>query len=61
LSIGDVVITTLAKKALRSVACWAACGLGDYIVSKFSHITGILIPFFKENPILGVKALDFQD
>ncbi len=37
------------------------CGLGDYIVSKFSHITGILIPFFKENPILGVKALDFQD
>jgi hypothetical protein len=34
---------------------------GDYIVSKFSHITGILIPFFKENPILGVKALDFQD
>jgi len=34
---------------------------GDFKVTKFSLITEIIIPFFKENPILGVKALDFQD
>ena len=30
-------------------------------VSKFSDITDKIIPFFKQYPILGVKALDFAD
>lgn len=34
---------------------------GDFKVTKFSDINEIVIPFFKENCILGVKALDFQD
>jgi hypothetical protein len=33
----------------------------DFIVTKFSDIHDKIIPFFKENPILGVKALDFND
>lgn len=34
---------------------------GDFKVTNFSNLKEIIIPFFKENPILGVKALDFQD
>lgn len=30
-------------------------------ISKFSDINNIIIPFFKKNPILGVKSLDFID
>ena len=33
----------------------------DFKVSKFSVITEIIIPFFINNPILGVKSLDFKD
>jgi hypothetical protein len=33
----------------------------DFKITKFSNLKEIIIPFFKENPILGVKALDFQD
>jgi hypothetical protein len=36
-------------------------GRGDFKVQSFSSIKEIIIPFFKKNPILGVKALDFQD
>ena len=36
-------------------------GIGNYKVTKFSDLIEIIIPFFKENPILGVKALDFED
>lgn len=36
-------------------------GRGDFKVTKFSHITEIIIPFFKENSILGVKYMDFED
>ena len=34
---------------------------GEFQVTKFSDITGIIIPFFKKYPIIGVKALDFAD
>ena len=34
---------------------------GDFQVTKFNDIQNKIIPFFKEYPILGVKALDFQD
>jgi hypothetical protein len=30
-------------------------------VSNFSDITNIIIPFFKKNPLLGVKLFDYQD
>ena len=33
----------------------------DFKVTKFSDITEIIIPFFINNPILGVKYLDFKD
>lgn len=33
----------------------------DFKVTKFSDITEIIIPFFNNNPILGVKSLDFKD
>ena len=33
----------------------------DFKVTKFSDITEIIIPFFINNPILGVKSLDFKD
>ena len=34
---------------------------GKFIVTKFSDITGIIIPFFKKHPIQGVKSEDFKD
>ena len=33
----------------------------DFKVTKFSDITEIIIPFFINNRILGVKSLDFKD
>ena len=33
----------------------------DFKVTKFSDITETIIPFFINNPILGVKSLDFKD
>ena len=33
----------------------------DFKVTKFSDIIEIIIPFFINNPILGVKYLDFKD
>ncbi len=36
-------------------------GRGEFKVQNFPAIKEIIIPFFKQNPILGVKALDFQD
>jgi hypothetical protein len=32
---------------------------GEFIVTKFSSIVDIIIPFFQKYPLLGVKALDF--
>ena len=33
----------------------------DFKVTKFSDIKQIIIPFYINNPILGVKSLDFKD
>jgi len=33
----------------------------DLKITKFSDINDIIIPFFINNPILGVKSLDFKD
>ena len=33
----------------------------DFRVTKLNDIQNKIIPFFKEYPILGVKALDFAD
>lgn len=33
----------------------------DFKVTKFSEINEIIIPFFINNPIWGVKSLDFND
>jgi len=56
------------EQLMRSLIEYWGCGYyyssevrGDFKVTRFSLITEIIIPFFKENPILGVKALDFQD
>jgi hypothetical protein len=34
---------------------------GDYLVYKLSDITKIIIPFFDQYPILGVKSLEYND
>ena len=33
----------------------------DFKVTKFSDINQIIIPFFTNSPVLGVKFLDFKD
>jgi len=33
----------------------------DYIVTKIEDLTEKVIPFFEKYPIIGVKALDFED
>lgn len=33
----------------------------DFKITKFDNLIGKLIPFFITNPLIGVKALDFQD
>jgi len=33
----------------------------DYRVTKFSEIENKIVPFFKKNPILGVKSKDFDN
>lgn len=52
---------------MESLTHYLSCGnyklhpsrdTGEYIVTKFSSIEDIIIPFFKKYPILGVKALD---
>ena len=36
-------------------------GFGEFIVTKFSEIAEILIPFFNEYKIVGSKFKDYQD
>lgn len=33
----------------------------DFKITKFSDINNKIIPFFKEHPIKGIKAKDFED
>ena len=53
---------------MKSIVDYLGCGRirerGDYvdvIFSKFSDNLNIIIPMFREHPILGTKALDFED
>ena len=35
--------------------------ISHFIVESFTHITKIIIPFFRKYPIQGVKVKDFYD
>src|SRR5437867_2164323 len=39
----------------------AKTSIVNFVVTKFSDINEKIIPFFKKNPIEGIKALDFND
>jgi hypothetical protein len=56
------------SKLMESLTDFLSCGRyrlhptrnsGEFIVTKFSSIIDIIIPFFLKYPILGVKAIDF--
>ena len=56
------------EKLMRSLIELLKCGkifknreAFDFRVFKLSDILNIIIPFFKKYPILGMKALDFDD
>jgi hypothetical protein len=56
------------KELIVSFMDYLGCGnvyksreIFDYRVSKFSDIEEKIIPFLKNYPIQGVKALDFDD
>ncbi len=57
-------------KLMRSFIQYFGCGnyysyskdgCGNFMVQKLSDITEKIIPFYKKNPILGVKSLDFEN
>lgn len=33
----------------------------NFVVTKFSDLTGKIIPFFQEYPLEGIKSKDFED
>jgi len=58
------------SKLMKSLTHYFSCGryklhphrdTGEFIVTDFSSIVNIIIPFFKKYPLEGVKALDFFD
>lgn len=58
------------EELLKTLVSYLGCGVysnvkeeehGIFIVSSLSDILNILIPFFREHPIRGVKGEDFQD
>jgi len=58
------------EKLLKSFIDYFGCGQyyslkgsqsrGDFVVTKLSDILNIIIPFYLNNPIIGLKAYDFQ-
>lgn len=55
---------------MKSLVSYLGCGgyyavpgysHGNLLVTKFSDITGKIMPFFIKNPIQGIKSLDFAD
>jgi hypothetical protein len=58
------------EKLLKSFIDYFGCGQyypskgthirGDFVVTKLSDILKIIIPFYLNNPIIGLKAYDFQ-
>ena len=59
----DEVLLIAIKDSLNCGSCYLRKkeNTMDFKVTKFSDITEIIIPFFINNPILGVKSLDFKD
>ena len=59
----DEVLLIAIKDYLNCGFCYLRKkeNIMDFKVTKFSDITEIIIPFFINNPILGVKSLDFKD
>jgi hypothetical protein len=58
------------EKLLKSFIDYFGCGqyysldglrsTGDFFVTKLSDIINIIIPFYLDYPIMGIKAKDFQ-
>jgi hypothetical protein len=53
---------------MRSLISYFECGnyntkkeWGNFLVTKFADNYNIIMPFFKNYPIMGVKSLDFED
>ena len=59
------------KELIQNIIKYLGCGgvffqaktsdIIHLLVTKFSYIQIKIIPFFKQHPVLGVKAFDFQD
>ena len=46
---------------LKAGKCYYRGEAIDFVVAKFEDLINIIIPFFNKFPIIGVKALDFED
>lgn len=59
----DEVLLTAIKEYFNCGSCYLRKqeNIIDFKVTKFSDINEIIIPFFINSPILGVKSLDFKD
>ena len=59
----DEVLLTAIKEYFNCGYCYLRKkeNVIDFKTTKFSEINEIIIPFFINNPILGVKSLDFND
>jgi hypothetical protein len=59
----DEVLLTAIEQYLNCGYCYLRKkeNIIDFKITKFSEINEIIIPFFINNPILGVKSLDFND
>lgn len=59
----DEVLLTAIKEYFNCGYCYLRKQENtiDFKVTKFSDVNDIIIPFFINNPILGVKSLDFKD
>ena len=58
------------EELMRSLISYFGCGFivknsraswVEFIVCKFSDISGKIFPFFRDHKVRGVKAKDFQD
>ena len=59
----DEVLLTAIKNYFNCGYCYLRKkeNVIEFKTTKFSEINEIIIPFFINNPILGVKSLDFYD
>lgn len=59
----DEVLLTAIKEYCNCGYCYLRKqeNIIDFKTTKFSEVNEIIIPFFINNPILGVKSLDFND